>query len=97
MTRNGKVIQPQSNVGFVQVLSNPEKATPQNPNGVGVGTNIKSIPAVIQLLSEGIWFLTQQLQTPNTGIAPNIVLPDGSPAPMPNSMAPDQPQAQNAE
>lgn len=71
---------------YVQVVSDPSKVTPSNPNGVGVGTNIDlTMPgayiSVIQLLSEGIHQWSEVAKAQSSGkIAQNIVMPNGAPA-----------------
>jgi len=73
---------------YVHVVSDPTKAGPTNPNGVGVGTNIDlTLPGaylmVIQLMSEGIQQIAELVKAQATGkIAQNIVIPYGAPAVM---------------
>lgn len=73
---------------YVQVVSDASKASPTNPNGVGIGTNIDlTMPgaylSVIQLLSEGMQQWAELAKAQSSGkIAQNIVMPNGAPAVM---------------
>ena len=76
---------------FVQVVADQSKAGPDNPNGIGIVSNMnvggKQSPILlIQMMSEAINLLARGIQSGQmTGqaVSPNIVLPDGSPAPLP--------------
>jgi hypothetical protein len=74
---------------FVTVFAHPSLQGPGNPNGVAVMTNFpkgnqKASLSVFSLLSEGVHRWSEHLQMQLTGkVAPNIVMPDGSPAPLP--------------
>ncbi len=77
-------------VVIVQVTSDAANITPDNPNGVRVGSNIprgdqEAILMTIMLLSEGIQQLVNLTRkaAPRQPVSNNIVLPDGSAAPLP--------------
>src|SRR5258708_52961 len=90
---NGKQISQPNGIppgsAFVTVFAHPSLQGPGNPNGVAVMTNFpqgnkKASLAVFSLLSEGIHRWSEHFQMQLTGqVAPNIVMPDGTPAPLP--------------
>ena len=54
MIGNGTIPVPQPTVAFIQVVSDPRKAAPDNPNGIGIASNMKIVGApelpMIQML-----------------------------------------------
>ncbi len=76
---------PQAQLPFVMVTISPTKVSDVNPNGIEVKTNMQPGIAdlmVIRLLSEGIQQVTDSIQA-RKPISANLVMPDGSPAPLP--------------
>ena len=70
---------------FVQVTADPKAITPENPNGVIVGSNIppgKADLMIIMLLAEGIQRLVESIRA-RPAVSANLVMPDGSAAPLP--------------
>ena len=88
---NGKMVPvpQQLQLPFAQVVADPSKVSEKNPNGVVVVTNVASnVPGsklmVIRLLAEGIEQMVDAARADGAGqFAASVVMPDGSPAPMP--------------
>jgi hypothetical protein len=84
---NGKA--PQVISPALQISVSPTAITPGNPNGVVVAGNVplgaETAPMLIQMLSEAIYQMAASLRAQaDSPVAKNIVLVDGSPAPMPH-------------
>ena len=69
----------------VTVISNPAAITDTNPNGIQVSSNIppgKADLMLIKLMSEGINFMVESIKA-RPAVSASVVMPDGSPAPLP--------------
>ncbi len=78
-----------ANLPFVRVHCDPEKATPDNPSGICVGTNMPEAAAkngfsAIKMLSEGIFQLSCILEA-QPKVSSSVVMADGRPAPLPDA------------
>ncbi len=78
-----------ANLPFVRVHCDPSKATPDNPSGICIGTNMPQASAgngfsAIKMLSEGIFQLSCILES-QPKVSSSVVLSDGRPAPLPET------------